>query len=379
MNIIFVSKLNSVDSGASSTDIMTFNLIQGLSQNEVITKLIVIVDKNNLQNIDKIKTGLMPVCEQLIIVRSSSVTPRNKWEGLLQLIFANRTINKCGSLLKLDNVENSLLISQSPSFDSIHICRKIKKRYPSLHYIQYWSDPIAISGIMPENLNYKRTIFKVIEKKGIKLADKVVYGTKPLFEAQGEVFPKLKNKMDFVDISYSIFNDQGLENIHKYNKSKILYAGNFFSNIRNLKPLFDAVDSLNGDVELDVYGNGDVITTSKYVYFHDRISPLELHREEVKYQIVICVLNYDCIQIPGKIFYPMNLDQSILVILDGARKDKIAEYLSTYNRFAMCDNNSESVKNALLELIKSNFTVECGWKDKYSPKFIASQILRKSI
>lgn len=376
MSIIFVSKLDSVDDGASSTDIMTLNLINGLSQNTIISKLIIIVNKDNFQNIDNIKTSLTPLCEQLIIVRSSNTTPKNKWVGLWQLIFANRAISKWGASLKLNDTENLLLISQSPSYDSIHVCRKIKKNYPRLHYIQYWSDPIAISGIMPERLNYKRLIFKFIEKSGLKLANKIVYGTKTLFEAQKQVYPKFKEKMSYIDISYSSFECQEMLNDFKYNNDKFLYAGNYFSKIRNITPLFNAINSLNGEVRLDVYGSGDIETRSEFIYLHNRISPLELRREEVKYRTVICVLNSNCAQIPGKIFYSMNLDQNILVILDGDRKDKIAKYLKSYNRFIMCDNNAESIKNTLHYLISNNVTIKDYENDKYSPKAVANELLK---
>ena len=70
--------------------------------------------------------------------------------------------------------ENTILISHSPSAESILLCKEIKKKYSSIKFIEYWSDPIALSGIYPENFNIKRYPLYFIEKHLLKYADKIV-------------------------------------------------------------------------------------------------------------------------------------------------------------------------------------------------------------
>ena len=81
-------------------------------------------------------------------------------------------------------------------------------------------------------------------------------------------------------------------------------------------------------------------------------------------------------QIPGKTFYQTDTDQNIIVIADGSHKEDIIDYLKTYNRFEICQNDE---KNIIDKIIKTSETKEfyCSEEAKkaFSPKSISADIV----
>ena len=179
--------------------------------------------------------------------------------------------------------------------------------------------------------------------------------------------------MRFVEASYC---NNYIIDTEKLQSNLFIYAGNYYSKIRNIKPLFEAFSELK-EYELDVYGNGDVSYLSNNINIKGRISPNELKTIESKYQNVVCVMNSNCIQIPGKIFYRMNCNQNIFVICDGIHQDELIKYLKTFNRFIIVKNNKESIVNGIKNINKKVFDTKKIEQD-YSPKKIAYDILNNN-
>lgn len=121
-------------------------------------------------------------------------------------------------------------------YEAIFICRELLRRNRALKYIQYWSDPIALSGIMPEQFGFKRKPFYLLEKYAFGLADEIVFGTETLLEMNAVLYPKYKFKMRFVDIAYL----HGENSAISRKNNMFIYAGNYYGAIRNIKPLYEA-------------------------------------------------------------------------------------------------------------------------------------------
>ena len=370
-NIIFVTEIKALSNKeATSTHIMSYNLLKGFHDNNCNVSLIAIYSGEDDQ-IDEIKKSYSHVANNIICVKSKLGHNVNKYKQILKMLYLTYFSKGYKKVISGNlNLEDSVLISHNPSIESIFICKYLKSK--CVKYIQYWSDPIAISGIYPKNLNYKRVIHKVVENKCLSYADLIIYGTKVLFDAQKEIYKKYQNKMDYINISYT--EKSNTQDANKNNN--FIYAGNYYSNIRNIKPLYQAFNEEEIG-RLVVYGKSDLkLQSTKNVEIHERISPDQLKEIEKEYNNIVCITNINCLQIPGKIFYDMSDKKNILVILDGEYKEEIKSYLDTYKRFITCYNTEEDIKTAILSLKESQFSSEYAIEN-FSPKQIVKTLLEK--
>ena len=377
MKIIFVSFLTPIQMDATSTDITTDGIIKGLYQNN--NKIILVLFANEITDDYKslIENAYINMVDKIIYIKSSIGKNKGKYSYLLKLylnLIFNKNKYKKIILDILNEIDNdTIILSHSPTLDSIMFCRELKKYCKSNLWIQYWSDPITLSGINPENYSIKRLPFKALESYSLSLADEVVYGPKTLMFYQSNFFPKFKHKMRGVDLffienNYSLFDND-------INSNYFLYAGNYYKYSRNIQILFNSFQELGDRYNLIVYGSGDQSPPNcNNIIIMERVSPNDLYSIERKYTNIICLMNSRSIQIPGKIFYNMNNRVNILVIVDGIHGSKLKEYLESYNRFILVNNDLNSIKDGIKMM--SNFHYNLDYiNNNYSPKKIVKEIL----
>lgn len=366
--VFFVSTIRPFNKNMSSTDIMTSSLLKGISDNGCKVVFFAICEYG--EEADSIRNYYSKYANSVVLLPSKFGNKISKFKMLLKLLhisffsgfYKKRVLNS----IKKTRFAPDYIISHSPSIESIYYSRAIKLKYPASTFIQFWSDPIALSGINPNQYSFKRFFHKLIESRALRSADKIVYGTRTLKMFQEQLFPTLSKKMKYIDIPYVEKNAIDESATPK----TILYAGNYFKEYRNLNPLVDAIESMDG-YTLDIYGCGELDARGlKNTFLHSRVSSEELTKLEGKYEYLVCVLNHNCIQIPGKIFYDMSRKVKILVIADGDFKDELCSYLLCYNRFIICNNNSLDIKAHIQEW--SNKKVDLSFAIKtFSPKKMA--------
>ena len=364
-NVFFVSVIRTMNREATSTYIMTSSLLQGIKQNGCNLVFFAICEHED--EMEEVKDYFSGVADSVIPL-PSRIKPNIGTLGLLIHILAHtvsigfyrKNIKKVYS--SFCSVKPDLIISHSPSFESICYSRAMLDLVGNVPYFQYWSDPLALSGVCPENLGIKRKPYKWAENRALYYGDRIIYGTKTLMQFQKVLFPKIADKMYYIDIPY--VEGAKIENRSAIPKS-LIYAGNYYSNIRNLHPLVRAVSEMP-ECSLDVYGNGDCPDPHiNNICFHSRLSPKELELLEERYECIVCVMNHSSIQIPGKIFYDIVKPIRILVIADGPYSRQITDYLASYNRFVFCENNVEDIKRAIRCSQDFRFNLE-EMKNRYS-------------
>ena len=378
-NIIFVSEICASKDKTNSTHILTSGLIEGLAQTGHNLIFIAICETSEEPYLEE-KYGQL--VDKLIFARRYCSTTAGKYKRLLQLyrymLFGLPIKKQIYPQLAEYINEETILISHSPSVESVFFCKKIKNKYPAIRYIQYWSDPLALSGILPEQVGIKRLPFKWLENFCYSKATEVVYGTKTLMDFQATLFQKHQNKMRYVDWGYIPKGEKPNKKATEQ-KLNVVYSGNYYSSIRNILPLYNAMDKLDYDICLNVYGLSDLtLKNTKNVYIHERISAEKIQEIEWNADILVALMNTNCIQIPGKTFYNIDINQHILVILDGKYKEQLREYLETFHRFAFCENNEESIKQAILALSKTDYSIDWDSIEKLSPKNIALELISEN-
>lgn len=370
--VFFVSVIRPLDKNVTSTYIMTTSLLNGIKENE--KKIVFFAICEHEDEMEGVSKYYSKYVDKVIPLHSSFGYDIGKYKTLGKLLFRSCFINyykkEIRKIISNLDYEPELIISHSPSFESICYSRILKKKYKDVEYYQYWSDPMALSGITPDKIDFKRSPFRFVESNAIKYADKIVYGTKTLMSFQKKLYHKHSQKMFYIDIPYVEKEDSSQEIL----PCSILYAGNYHKNIRNIEPLIEAVESMEG-YRLDIYGDGEIKDRPLYnTHVHGRISSEELSGIEGKYEYLVCVLNHSCIQIPGKIFYDMARKVKIIVLADGKYKEELCSYLRQYDRFVVCNNTSSEIKEQIISASSSEVDYEI-IKKKFSPKKICSDLL----
>ncbi len=371
--IVFVAEMKNPNTNASSTQIMTSNLFYGFrSICKHFVFLPVVADRSDDEEIRQYYSGS---CDDIIFVKQKT-TFENRLL-LRQLSMYKETMlpthyslpSRLFSYLKRDSV----LISQSPTIDTIMVCRQIKRENPQVRYIQYWGDPMALTGITIEEYSFKRALLKRIEKKTHTYADTVVYGTDSLYREQMKLYPSIAWKAKNCDVA---FNPRVHDANNENNNAVCGYFGNYYSKYRNIIPLYRAFERIP-NCKLVICGSSDLIlSNTENVIVKDRIPLSHVETEESKTNIEICLLNRVSAQIPGKVFYHTNTSKPIIVILDGPRAQEIQKELAKSKRFHFCENNEESIISTINSVIDSSNDISKEAREYYSPEKVCRQIIQ---
>lgn len=370
--IIFFTQIER-NNRRTSSDIMTDNLILGLCQNNYEV-LLVAINQDSDEEAFRLAYSGLPI--KLLYQKSKIIGPLSRYRQLWNLIrFSYHDIK-----LSPDNNQeierflerDTILLTHSPSVEAACYCRSLRRKY-GCKWIQYWSDPIALSGIVPEAYNWKRIPFRRVEKHFLNLCDEIVYGTQTLYHFQSRFFPEFRNKMRWIDVSYcpKISMDRAPQK-----QIRIVYSGNYYSPIRNILPLYDAFVSLPASFHLDIYGNGDIVLPSApKVSVHARVDSDSIRTIEAQADVLICLLNRNCFQVPGKVFYNTASDQELLVLLDGPEKETIRSHLESYGRFCFCENDSQAIVDFFRYHQPKPVSVPAALLDRLSPKTVSKALV----
>ena len=371
--IIFVSEMRNPRTNASSTQIMTKNLLGGF---RTLTKdLVFIAVISDFKDKDDIAEYYNDLCDTIVFCKDITSYRNNSLMSKISMVKSTVCANKSYIPKEIYKIlkEDAVLISHSPSIDAALICNEIKRKKHQIQYIQYWGDPLALSLITPKEYSVKRSIQRWIEQRLHKNADKIVYGTKSLYDAQMELFPEIRSKSISVEVCYNIDECDVSGACGK--RLRIGYFGNYYSNIRDIMPFYEAAINIK-EADFVIGGSGDIkLKSTDTVSVMSRIPQSEVAKEEAKLDVVICILNKVGVQIPGKVFYPTNTKKSIVVITDGPNKENIIDELNRSGRFVFCDNKKESIERMLYRIINGEFSDKDLKSDYYNPTKICKQIL----
>lgn len=377
--IVFISRVRNPDNDATSTDIMTRNLIYGLREHCEELIFIAIVDELSIK--ENISDYYGKLVDKIIFIKRFTKLDKGRIGSHLSMMYTCffKNIKKQRERLDLILNKDTILITHSPAIDSAKLGTELKKYNPDVKYIQYWSDPMALSLIVPSQFNYKRWDLFLIEKYLHRRADKIVYGTESLYKAQKELYKKSNHKMYKCNVSYKpekLKIDIGDKNAKELTFG---YLGNFYSNIRNIKPLYDAFSSMD-NIKLIICGMGDIsLRQSKNINIYSRLPQSEIVKMEEQEDVIICILNCVGMQIPGKIFYQTNSDKIILVILDGPQKELIRKELECFNRFVFCENNKEEIIQTVRDISEGKYTVNKNKLYELTPQQVCAELITDGI
>lgn len=375
--VIFVSEICASENKTTSTHILTGGLLDGIVADGNAVVFVAICEKSEEAFVRKVYSDRV---SSIVFVEKRFMPDFNKYKHLIELYkytyFGYGLDSDIFSKIDLRADSDTILISHSPSLEALCVCRTFLMHCPGLRYIQYWSDPLALTGILPEQMNVKRLPFRIIENYWLSKAKDIVYGTGTLRDFQAELYPKHASRMRYIDLPYIPKRAEKSERTATDTVCKLLYSGNYFSRIRNILPLYNAMDNVGDRAALSIYGSSELSLDNKpNVFVHGRVSAEEIQSIELEADVIVCILNKECIQIPGKVFYNADINQHILIIVDGKYGNTIRRYLEKFGRFTFCENNEASIAEAVEKILKDPKVDNIASLEMLAPKKIASELL----
>ena len=383
LNVVFISEMKDMKVDASSTQIMTYNLLYGMKDAGYGVTFLAVC--NDACDIESVKSDFCPIVEKIICVPSAMnllSRQRNMLDKYaVQYKYAFSKAWYCKQIDKLGLDGNyDVILTHLPAIESAYYANALKHYYPKAKYIQYWSDPYARSGLTAaEKLPAKRYVMRLLERRILKQADEIVYGTPLLRETQAKEYPKIAQKMRACDVSYNVYRSE-MEKSPLYDDDKPLigYVGGYRSTYRNIDPLYNTFCDHPELGNLVLCGYSDVYRDEKdNIRIIARCSPQRALGIEEQLDIHICLLNKTMSQIPGKIFYQTNSGKPILIILDGPDRNAIRKYLEKFERFKFTENSENEIYDALKRIIQNRGNIVIDSPHQLAPTRFAQSVIGK--
>lgn len=242
------------------------------------------------------------------------------------------------------NIDFDYVISMSYPQVSHLVANYLKKknRVKAKKWIQLWEDPWAADL---GNVGGLKTCIKP-ENKLLNEAEDIVYVSPITRIHQQNLFPDNKDKMRWCPLA-AYYNAEKFD-YSGYTENYYGYFGDYLPYIRNLEPFYNV--ALKNNLNVDICGSPtDLFPSKNNVKIYPRLPLNELKKHEDKANIVICLFNLGGGQIPGKIYQLAATNKTILAILDGPEDEQkiIRNYFEKYNRFVFCQNNEQSISEAI--------------------------------
>lgn len=288
-----------------------------------------------------------------------------------------KTVNKEGIAYDL---QLSFVPSPLNGFWGSDVRRELKGSWP---LIQFWTDPLSLGRCNSiSEIPWWRFMHRRLERRLLALTDKAVFCYPLLCEVMKEVYPVLSHKMFWSDVSYvkhycSSQNSNSTKSAN--NKISIGLFGSYHSKVRDIRPLLCAIKKVP-DITFIIRGDSDiVIDNNSYENLDIRagrcpISEIEVLEENC--DILLCLGGKSGITHPaGKVFYYADYEKPIVYIGDGEHKAYFRQYLKTFNRYIICDNEEQSIVSAIEEAIASLKDFKLTIPERLEPAVVARKIV----
>ena len=340
---------------------------------KIMPKRIADIHNTNINNGNKIIKSLLKKIKKLFAIPD------------MYLYWAIKASKYGIKLMERENFDVMFSMHEPPSS---HICAyKIKKSYKNLKWIAYWSDPWVKDSTREGSSFIRMGIEGILEKKVTNLADKHVFVTKANRDDYVNTYNLNVNNTFIITRGYEDKIYKEIENLELpslINKDKIniIYAGEIFTKLRDIRPFVVALEKLKKE-NIDLYDklnilffgnidNEDIKASLKNidnVKVSNRISYKEALRYMVNADILLLFGNKNSKQIPAKIYDYFGCLAYILVIL-GDKEDPILDIVSDKEKCIVSENNNEVIKKHIITISKkilkgekSNKIEEYEWKN----------------
>ena len=277
---------------------------------------------------------------------------------------------KRASKFKSKEVYDVVISLSTPHSSHKVACNLIEKKHINYkRYVQIWEDPWTGDLFFNQE---NRAKFENEENSLLSYATDIYYVSPVTYEYQKKKFYNFSNKMKWMPLPYYYVDDHD----QNFSQCNFGYFGDFYPHVRNIEPLYNSFVSLK--YPLVICGNPEgYLKSNDNISIYGRMPVEELKKYEDNTNVLVFVCNLYGGQIPGKIYQYSGTKKKILFILDGKKEEikQIKDYFERFNRYYFCENNEESISNAINRIVENNDNVSSEIIEYFSPKKIVNNIL----
>lgn len=279
------------------------------------------------------------------------------------------------SNFKSDKQYDLVISNSSPESSHALAERLLKnKNIYTKKWIQIWEDPWYYEFY---NHQKKNTVLKE-ERRLLEAAEEIYYVSPITLIYQQKNFPNDSTKMKWIPLPY--LKSTSYKKVHEKNKEVVFgYFGDYYSQVRNLKPFYEAAVEINAKV--NIYGDSDQnFSMTENVNISERVDIGIVSDIQERSDVLIHLCNIRGGQIPGKIYHYSGTKKPIIFILDGEEEEKrlLKEYFGKFNRYHFCNNSKEEIKNLMLKFVKGEISRNSFIVEDFNPKFVVSRLIEKN-
>ncbi|WP_369901757.1 glycosyltransferase [Bacillus manliponensis] len=299
------------------------------------------------------------------------------------LQWINPAYRKAVNLLK-ENRGYDCIFSMHETPSSHVVACKIKKDYPELPWVGYWSDPWNGDSLRKERSSFKTFIEEKIEKNIIGKVDKLLFTTNSTKEMY---IGKYKLNPEVTDIVYRGYDESLYRDIEEQeekpmelqdNKINIVHTGTIYKSLRDITPLCNALDKLEIENK-SLFEKLHFIFIGQFDNQQDElrlkafnnvtIKPLIPYKEALKYVVYADVLllygNKNSTQVPGKVYEYLGSKAPIWTIL-GDENDELGHLVRQVDKGPTVLNKEDSILSTINSLYKASIE-ECSQENWSRP------------
>lgn len=224
------------------------------------------------------------------------------------------------------------------------------KHIQAKHWIQIWEDPWFSDAY---GFNGKGAIRKE-EARLLSFAERVCYVSPLTLKNQQKLYPESAHKMYWQPLPYYYKGDP--DKVCMFEKRAYGYFGDYAPAARDLAPFYRAAKRVGAEV--NICGNpSNLFESTEHIHIHPRMPLDQLKTIEDSTNVLVFLCNRKGGQIPGKIYQYSATNKAILFILDGTEEEKevLRAYFEPFNRYIFCENNEESIAEALCRIESGDF------------------------
>ncbi len=259
-------------------------------------------------------------------------------------------IRKCGEFHSKDKYDFVISIS-TPVASHAAAYELLKKgNVTTDHWIQIWEDPWYSDAY---GYSDNSTIYNE-EKRLLSVAQHVCYVSPLTLDNQRKLFPESADKMYWQPLP--CYYNEGKAVPISTGQKQYGYFGNYYPTPRNLEPFYRA--AVETAIEVNICGEpSDLFKGTERVHIFPRMSLDDLKQIEDRTNVLVFLCNRRGGQIPGKIYQYSATHKIILFIMDGTDEEQrvLREYFGRFNRYVFCENNKQSIMEAIHQIENENF------------------------
>ncbi|QWU47767.1 glycosyltransferase [Bacillus sp. NP247] len=278
----------------------------------------------------------------------------------------NPAYKKALSLIE-DNGMYDCIFSMHETPSSHVVAYKIKKRFPNIRWVGYWSDPWNGDSLRKGRSVFKTFIEEKIEKNIISRVDKLLFttnGTREMYVNKYKIYP------ENTEIVYRGYDENLYIDIEKEEKPlelkgdkiNIVHTGTIYKELRDINPLCNALEKLKNE-NYDMFKKIHVIFIGQFTDAQDEIKLRKIenvtvkslmpYKEALKYVVYADVLllygNKNSTQVPGKVYEYLGSKAAVLTIL-GDKMDELKDTMDVVKKGPIILNEENYIYDAMKQI-----------------------------